>query len=120
MAGWTASRRQLLGSLICSVWAVSASVSAAEPPTVDAKQLGITESTLRYCEKADVEVVSTLREKVKSLMQGASAVTVASARNSIEYRTAFDSVTDFVGKLDPHNAKLPCKNAASTKPQASR
>jgi hypothetical protein len=31
-----ANRRRLLGSLICSVWAVSAPVSAAEPPTADA------------------------------------------------------------------------------------
>jgi len=31
-----ANRRWLLGSLICSVWAVSAPVSGAEPPAVDA------------------------------------------------------------------------------------
>jgi hypothetical protein len=32
-----ANCRRLLGSLICSVWAVSAPVSAAEPPTVQAQ-----------------------------------------------------------------------------------
>jgi hypothetical protein len=31
-----ANRRWLLGSLICSMWAVSAPVSAADPPAVDA------------------------------------------------------------------------------------
>src|SRR5450631_1239477 len=116
----SANRRRLLGSLIGSVWVVSAPVLAGEPPTVDAKQLGISESMLRYCEKADAEVVPKLRVKVNSLLQGASAASVAAARKASEYRSVFDSVTEFVGRVDPHNAKVPCQTAASDNGQANR
>ena len=36
-------------------------------------------------------------------MQGASAQRLAEVRNSDEYRKAYDSVVDFVAKIDEHN-----------------
>jgi hypothetical protein len=35
-------------------------------------------------------------------------------RNSAEYRTAFESVTQFIAKVDPHNATQPCRQAAAS------
>jgi hypothetical protein len=46
-------------------------------------------------------------------VQGASEPQLAEVRNSNEYRKAYDSVVDFVAKIDPHNAKRFCAETAT-------
>jgi hypothetical protein len=41
-------------------------------------------------------------------VQGASAQQLAEVRNSDEYRKAYDSVVDFVAKIDEHNVERFC------------
>ena len=43
-----------------------------------------------------------------SSIQGASAQQLAEVRNSDEYRKAYDSVVDFVARIDEHNVKRFC------------
>ena len=49
-----------------------------------------------------------LRQMIKQLVQGASEQQLAEVRNSDEYRKAYDSVVDFVAKIDQRNAKNFC------------
>jgi len=48
---------------------------------------------------------------IKQVVQGASEQQLAEVRKSDEYRKAYDSVVDFVGKIDQHNAKRFCSEA---------
>jgi hypothetical protein len=81
----------------------------AEEPAPNARALGITESMLKYCARVDASAVVRLKEQARLLVQGASAQTVARVRNTDDYRKAYDSVTDFVGKVAEQNAKRPCE-----------
>jgi len=49
---------------------------------------------------------------IKQLVQGASEQQLAEVRNSDEYRKAYDSVVDFVSKIDPRNAKQFCSETS--------
>jgi hypothetical protein len=49
---------------------------------------------------------------IKLLVQGASDQQLARVRSSDEYRKAYDSVVDFVAKIDPHKAKRFCAEAS--------
>jgi hypothetical protein len=53
-----------------------------------------------------------MRQMIKQLVRGASEQQLAEVRNSDEYRQAYDSVVDFVGKLDPRNAKRFCSETS--------
>lgn len=44
-------------------------------------------------------------QMIKQLVQGASGRQLAEVRKSDEYRKAYDSVVDFVAKIDQRNAK---------------
>lgn len=70
--------------------------------------LGVTESALSYCGARDPVSADRLRQKIKQLVQGASAQRLAEVRSSYEYRKAYDSMADFVARIDPHNAKRFC------------
>jgi hypothetical protein len=77
----------------------------------NARVLGVNESALSYCGSRDPAAAARLRQKIEQLVQGASVQQLAEVRNSDEYRKAYDSVVDFVGKIDPHNAKRFCSEA---------
>jgi hypothetical protein len=49
-----------------------------------------------------------MRQKIEQLVQGASAQQLAEVRNSDEYRKAYDSVVDFVAKIDERNVERFC------------
>ena len=88
--------------------------SMAAEPTADSHTLGVTESLLSYCTKVDAASAAKIKLKAKSLSEGLSAVTLKQMRNSAEYRTAYESVTQFIAKVDPHNASQPCRQAAAS------
>jgi hypothetical protein len=87
---------------------------------MDAKTLGVTESILSYCARVDSGSVPRLRDKLKTMVQGASAAALTQTRKSAEYRAAYASVTDFVAKIDPHNAKRPCGEALADRAAGKR
>jgi hypothetical protein len=80
------------------------------PPSAHA--LGVAESVINYCGPIEPAATDRLRQKVKQLVQGASEQQLAEVRKSDEYRKAYDSVVDFVGKIDQHNAKQFCSQSA--------
>ena len=101
-----------------ALWAASAcgSVAQADGALPDARTLGVSESMLNSCAPGDPVAAQHLREKIKVLIQGATAQQLTAVRASNEYRKGFDSVSDFVGKVDAHNLHRFCsENAAGGK-----
>jgi hypothetical protein len=76
---------------------------------MDAHRLGIAESMLKYCARVDPPDAATLRQQIAHMWQSASEPQVVRVRNSTEYRSAYAAVTDFVTKVDEHNARQPCR-----------
>lgn len=103
-------RKAKLGCALGCALALSGIASAAEP-AVDARALGRAESILNYCSRVDPPAAAKLHEKVDLLLHGVSTASAAHIRGTNEYRAAYESVSDFVGKVDPHNAKRPCSAA---------
>ena len=99
--------KALVASLVGGLAALSP-VAQADGPVPSPAALGITESVLQYCGPLDPTAAARLRQKIKELEQGASEQQLAEVRKSDEYRNAYDSVVDFVGKIDQHNAKRFC------------
>ena|ERR1700688_116632 len=85
-------------------------------PALDAKTLGVAEAMVGYCQKADPADAAKYAQLVKQIVNGQSDKVVAAVRQSDAYRQAYDSMTDFVSKVDEHNAKTTCsKSLAQSK-----
>jgi hypothetical protein len=82
--------------------------ASANEPSVDARALGIAESMLKYCARVDAADAGRWRQQAKQITQGAPEREIARLRASGEYRAAYVSVTDFVGKVATQNAKRAC------------
>ena len=100
------------GWLACGCLAL-APFAWADGPTPKGQALGVAESALTYCAPLDPVAADGLRQRIKELVQGASDQQLAEVRSSDEYRKAYDSVVDFVAKIDPHNAKRFCAETST-------
>ena len=101
------------GPQACWVWLVWAGwalgpIAHADRALPNARVLGVNEGALSYCGPRDPAAGARLRQKIEELVQGASAQQLAEVRNSDEYRKAYDSVVDFVAKIDAHNVARFC------------
>jgi hypothetical protein len=92
--------------------AVPLLVSAQAPPP-NAHVLGVAESTLNFCAPVDPAAGARMRAVIEQMVQGVSEKDLSAVRESEEYRQAYDAVTDFVGKVDPHNAKRVCAESVA-------
>jgi hypothetical protein len=106
MARGRNKQQRFLALLVCG-WLV-APLAHADGPALNAQTLGVSESILNYCGPLDPAAAAKLRAKIKQLVRGASEQQLAQMRNSDEYRQAYDSLVDFVAKVDVHNAKRIC------------
>jgi hypothetical protein len=88
---------------------------AADGPgsTPDAHRLGLNESMLKYCSSLDPDDAAKLRQRIGDLWHGASGRQMDRVRHSDAYKTAYQSVTDFVAKVDDRNARLACMDAVN-------
>ena len=101
----------------CSAWLACAwlalsPLAFADGPAPNAQALGVAESALNYCGPLDPVDADRMRQMIKQLVRGASEQQLAEVRNSDEYRKAYDSVVDFVSKIDPRNAKRFCSETS--------
>jgi hypothetical protein len=114
MTGTTAARlrepRRLL-ALLAAGWLVLPPLAQADGAALNAQTLGFTESVLNYCGPIEPALALKLREKVRQLVERATEQQIAEARNSDEYRKAYDSVSEFVAKVDGHDAKRICSES---------
>jgi len=95
------------------VWlALSTAAFAEGEPPFSAQALGIAEGVASYCQSIDPAGADKVRQMIKQLVQGASAQQLAKVRNSDEYRKGYDSVAEFTGKIDAHNAGKFCSGNA--------
>src|SRR5580704_2627252 len=97
-----------LGSLLAFGWLAAGGPAFAAEPVVDVQALGITDGILTYCGRIDPTSAAKIRERIKDLEHGASEQQLATIRNSEEYRKAYDSMAEFVAKIDEHNAQRVC------------
>jgi hypothetical protein len=98
--------------LTCA-WLALPPLVYADGSAPSARVLGVAESALNYCGPLEPVAAERLRHRIRQLVQAASEQQLAEVRNSNEYRKAYDSVVDFVAKIDPHNAKRFCAETAT-------
>jgi hypothetical protein len=84
------------------------SAKPADTPAPSAHALGVADGLLKYCEKADAPAALAIQKGIKGLVGNSSAVNVARIRASDEYRSAYNSITDFLARVDDHNAHVVC------------
>lgn len=82
--------------------------ATAAAPAVDASALGVAESALNVCGRVDASAAAKLQERINQLTQGVSADDLAQARSTDAYRSAFETVADYVGKVSDDSAKAAC------------
>ena len=97
--------------MLAGIWLAVPLLAHADGPALNASMLGMTESILQYCGPLDPAAAAKLREKIIQLVQGASEQQLAQVRNSDEYRKAYDSVVDIVGKVDERDATRICSES---------
>jgi hypothetical protein len=106
---WREPRR--LAAMLTGVCVALGLLAHAESPALNAQTLGFTESVLNYCGAIEPALALKLREKVRQLVERATEQQIAEARNSDEYRKAYDSVSEFVAKVDERDAKRICSES---------
>jgi hypothetical protein len=106
-ASRTRTQTRFCGWLACA-WLALPPLALADGAQPSAQVLGVTESVINYCGPIDPPAADRLRQMIRQLVQGASEQQLAEVRKSDEYRKAYDSVVDFVGKIDQRNAKQFC------------
>jgi hypothetical protein len=106
--------RLLAGAMLALCGVASGAATGVAADTVpDAHTFGVTESMLSYCARVDSASAAKIKRRLKQMAENVSAETLSRLRSSADYRAGYDAVTDFVGKVDPHNATQPCIRAAS-------
>jgi hypothetical protein len=78
--------------------------------------LAVAESALSYCAPLDAAAAEKIRQLIGQLALGVSEKQLTALRGNDEYRKAYDSVVEFTGKIDPHNAKRFCAQASASHP----
>ena len=89
-------------------WCAVPALAQADGPAPDARQLGITEAMLDYCAKAYPSSTVKFQYQVTRLTKGTSAESLSNVRSIEPYRRAHEAEADFIGKVDPRNAKKVC------------
>ena len=98
------------GVLVCQGAAAAqplraATTSAALPSAHD---LAVGESLLHYCAHVDPKLALRMRIRLDGMERGASRGQLEQLRATPEYRKAYEAVTQFTQKVDPHNARRMC------------
>jgi hypothetical protein len=98
---------------LASVWGSGAHAGGVPPI---ARLLGVDEGMLNFCASQDPGAGERLRQKIRRLLEGTSPEQLTELRNSEEYRRAYESVSEFAGKIDSHNvARFCAENATERK-----
>jgi hypothetical protein len=100
------------GLCVAPVWA-EADAQAPNP-----RKLGVAEAVQEYCKKAYPSSNSKWQLEVDRLTKGVSAETLGKVRASDAYRQARGAEANFVGQIEPVNAKRLCARPATAKKTA--
>jgi hypothetical protein len=92
--------------------AVAPHANAAQ---INAQQLGVMDRAVEFCGPIDADSAKKLKDRIAQLTKGASADAVAQARSSDGYKEAYSTMGNFIGEIDPRNAKVACENTAGGK-----
>jgi hypothetical protein len=83
-------------------------VVEADEATVSAPALAAAEATLDFCAQADPKSADQYWQQAKRLLQGVPEKTAAEIRSSADYRQAYDSATQMIGKVAKEDALRAC------------
>jgi hypothetical protein len=72
------------------------------------QSLGQVEGTLHFCSSVNPKADARYKEWGKRLVADASAEELTKVRNSSEYKEAYDSITEQLGKVSPKAATEAC------------
>jgi hypothetical protein len=92
---------------------VFAGSALADGSAPDPGALGTIEALVGYCSKAAPAQAEKYQEQVKQLLKGQSEQEIAGIRGSAEYRKAYDTMAEFVDKVDQRNAKVACSGSVA-------
>jgi hypothetical protein len=102
-------------ALAACIGSLAPTLGRAQAQAPDPHALGIAEAMLDYCAKAYPSSAERFQSQVKKLTEGVSAEALAKVRSSESYRQAHDAEGDFVGRIDPRNAKRACSKSPAAK-----
>jgi hypothetical protein len=91
---------------VCAAIAIPQLTVAKLPFTNDT--FGKIEGTLAFCAETDPKAAAKYKERVKPLVQGASEKELAEARQTKEYKEAFDWIHGELGKVPKAQAVKAC------------
>jgi hypothetical protein len=80
----------------------------ADSPAITPQSLGTVEAVLKFCAKMDHAAAGKYQERLKLIAQVESPTALAAARNTDEYKEAYASALDSVGKLDTDRVSQAC------------
>lgn len=99
-------------------WAITALVltqlALADTP-FSKRSLGMLESTMAFCAQSDPAAAPKYRAQVQSMLRGRPEAEVAKARDTSEYRTAYDSVTSALTDAPKEQVKQTCADLLTHK-----
>ena len=93
---------------LCAAIAVPQFALAELPLTNDA--FGKIEGTLAFCAEVNPKAAAKYKERAKPFVQGASEKELAEARQTKEYKEAFDWIRGELGKVPKPQAVKACTN----------
>lgn len=98
---------------VACLWLTAPLAMAEGAAAPNAQALAVADGAVSYCAPLDSAAAAKIRQLIKQLAQGASEKQLTELRSSDEYQNAYESVAEFTGKIDPHNAKQFCAEAAA-------
>ena len=100
--------------LVLSVGIAVAQAALADSPAISPQALGTAEAVLKYCAKADSKAAGKYEERMKLLAQLSTPEALTAARKSDEYKEAYESAVQSVGKLDTNQVPRACAQYLGT------
>jgi hypothetical protein len=94
--------------LLFWVAAALAPAALADQPAISAPALATAEATLDFCAQADPKSADRYWQQAKVLLQQLSEKTAAEVRKSDEYRQAYDSAAEMIGRVPQQDAIRAC------------
>jgi len=95
---------------ILCLFAVIALPQLAQATLPPNSALGQVEGTLDFCAQVDPPSAAKYEERKKLLVQGQPENEVAEARKTTEYKEAYDSISEALGKVPKDQAVKSCSD----------
>jgi hypothetical protein len=104
--------------IVGTPWAIAAlaitQLTLADTP-FSKRSLGMLEGTMAFCAQSDPAAAAKYQSQVQSMLRGRPEAEVAKARETSEYRAAYDSVTSALTGAPKEQIKQTCADLLTRK-----